>query len=277
VDLQADLTQPLPLWPAHGGGARGVESDDTPRLTPYVLTDQQPQSAIVICPGGGYTRRAEHEGAPVARWLNSLGIAAFVLDYRVAPYQHPWPLRDAQRALRSIRHHAQAWRIDPQRLGVLGFSAGGHLAATLGTQYDQGSPHADDPIERQSCRPTLMVLCYPVITFGPYRHQGSMRSLLGDDPPPDLQRLLSIETQVTRQTPPAFIWHTADDASVPVQNSLLFAQALSDHQVPFELHVYPHGTHGAGLATHDPRLSSWPLLCATWLARLGFGSGVLPT
>jgi acetyl esterase/lipase len=266
--------EPLPLWTLHAPGAMGVTTDDIPRLTPYLPVGRAHRSAVIVCPGGGYTRRAEHEGAPVARWLNSLGIVAFVLDYRVAPYRHPVPLLDVQRAVRSVRQQADSWQIDAQRVGVLGFSAGGHLAASLGTHHDAGIPHADDPIERQSCRPDIMVLCYPVITFGPHRHVGSMSSLLGNNPPPELLHLLSNETQVTRDTPATFIWHTANDASVPVQNSLLFAQALSDHGVPFELHVYPHGAHGAGLAEQDPQLRSWTTLCAGWLARLGFGHGV---
>jgi acetyl esterase/lipase len=225
---------------------------------------------MVVCPGGGYRTRAAHEGAPVARWLNGLGVAAFVLDYRVAPHRHPAPLRDAQRAIRLVRHGLPGGGGPFERVGILGFSAGGHLAATSGTQYDRGAPGADDPVERASCRPDALVLCYPVISFGEHRHHGSMVNLLGDGAPEELRRTLSAETRVTADTPPAFLWHTADDAGVPVENSLLFASALRRHGVPFALHVYPRGRHGLGLAEDDPVAGSWTGLCAHWLATEGF-------
>ena len=279
------------LWPdgARDGardGAPGADSvpaaediapeERTPRLTPYLPatpngSGDAPRAAIVVCPGGGYGRRAPHEGEPVARWLNGLGIAAFVLDYRVAPFRHPFPLLDAQRALRTVRHRAAAWRVDPRRVGILGFSAGGHLAATAATHHDAGDPTAADPIDRLSSRPDLLVLCYPVITFaGPARHAGSMRNLLGDAPTEAQQRHLSGELQVNANTPPTFLWHTAEDAGVPVENSLLFASALGRHGVPFALHVFPQGRHGLGLATDAPGASAWPALCATWLRTLSF-------
>ncbi len=261
------------LWPDGAPGALGQSREDQPRLTPYLVASPRPAAAMVICPGGGYALRAPHEGEPVARWLNGLGVSAFVLDYRVAPYRHPYPLLDAQRAIRLVRHRAREWGVDPGRVGILGFSAGGHLASTVGTHYDAGDPDAPDPVDRQSCRPDLLVLCYPVISFGPHRHSGSMKNLIGDDPPAELRELLSNELHVTADTPPTFLWHTADDAGVPVANSLLFAEALSRHGVPFALHIFPSGRHGLGLATEHPEVSAWTSLCACWLARHGFGHG----
>jgi acetyl esterase/lipase len=258
----------LPLWPEVPHGAAG----DPPRLTPFLLDGPGPHPAIVVCPGGGYRRRADHEGAPIARWLNGLGIAAIVLDYRVAPHRHPAPLDDARRAIQTVRARAAEWRVDPARVGLLGFSAGGHLAATAGTQFVGGDPVAADPVERQSSRPDLLVLCYPVITFGPERHEGSMLNLLGDDPPEEWRRALSAEQQVTRDTPPTFLWHTAEDGSVPVANSLLFARALADVDVPFAFHVFPKGRHGLGLAADDPIVGTWTTLCAAWLRDQGFGT-----
>ncbi|HEX6971707.1 MAG TPA: alpha/beta hydrolase, partial [Limnochordia bacterium] len=249
------------LWPDGAPGARGDGPEDRPRLTPYLPAGPGPHAAIVICPGGGYVTRAPHEGAPVARWLNRLGVAAFVLDYRVHPYRHPCPLLDAQRALRLVRHRASEWRIDPARVGILGFSAGGHLAASTGTHFDGGEPSHPDPIERHSCRPDLMILCYPVITFGEHRHHGSMVHLLGEEAPAALRTELSHERQVRSDTPPAFLWHTADDAAVPVENSLLFAAALSRYRVPFALHIFPHGRHGLGLAEGDGTVGAWTGLC----------------
>lgn len=259
------------LWP-HVAPSPDGPNAGCPYLAPYLLDGAGPHPAIVVLPGGGYARRAEHEGEPIARWLNQLGISALVLHYRVAPFQHPVPLEDARRAVRLARHRAAAWRLDPRRVGALGFSAGGHLAATLGTHYDRGDPAADDPVERASCRPDLLVLCYPVITMGPQGHGGSRLSLLGDrQADAELVALLSNEAQVTPDTPPAFLWHTVDDASVPVENSLLFAAALRRHAVPFELHAFEQGQHGLGLAEGFPGAEMWPALCAAWLRRWGFG------
>ncbi len=174
--------QPIQLWPADAPELIGTAPEDIPLLTPYLPGSASPTSAIVICPGGGYQRRADHEGEPVARWLNPLGVAAFVVDYRVAPHRHPAPLLDAQRAIRTVRANAETWNVDPQRVGVLGFSAGGHLAATAATQWDHGDPDHADPVARQGCRPDLVILCYPVISFLHASHVGSMTNLLGDSP-----------------------------------------------------------------------------------------------
>ena len=266
---------PLPLWPEGSvPGARGREDRDVPRLTAHFAPEAPPGSAaVVVCPGGGYAGLAAHEGAPVAHWLNALGIHAFVLQYRVAPYLHPCPLSDAQRAIRTLRHHASDWGLAAGHVGILGFSAGGHLASTAGTHFDAGQPAAADAIERQGCRPDALILCYAVITFGQYRHEGSMHNLLGRPAPEDLRTSLSNELQVTAQTPPTFLWHTADDAGVPVENSLLFALALRRAGVPFGLHVYERGAHGLGLAEHDRDVGSWTERCGTWLAGHGFGHG----
>ena len=213
----------------------------------------------------------DHEGQQIAGWLNSYGISAFVLRYRLGPkYHHPIELGDAQRAIRYVRAHAPEFGIDPHRIGVWGFSAGGHLASSAGTHFDNGNKNSSDLIERQSCRPDFMILAYPVITFEePYLHRGSRDSLLGSNPDPASVTLLSNERQVTKQTPPTFLFHTSDDDVVPVQNSLLFYGALRKAGVPAEMHIYEHGAHGVGLARNDPELASWPDLLAHWLQRQG--------
>jgi acetyl esterase/lipase len=266
----ADKPQAVFLWPDGAPGAKGDTLEDKPRITPYLVPGAGPNACVVVCPGGGYSGRAAHESEPIARWLNTLGISAVVLDYRVKPYQHPIPLGDAQRAIRFVRAKAAEWRIDPRRVGILGFSAGGHLAASASTIFDAGNPNAPDPIDRQSCRPDATVLCYPVISFGEFRHNGSMVNLLGKDPDSKLRESLSLETRVTPQTPPTFLWHTSDDQAVPVENSLLYAMALRRNKVPFALHVFPHGPHGIGLAANVPEARQWPTLCAEWLKGLGF-------
>ncbi|MCM8901920.1 alpha/beta hydrolase [Caldicoprobacter algeriensis] len=259
------------LWPNGVSGAKGDTKEDTPSIVPYIVNSGDARGAIIICPGGGYVRRACHEGEPVALWLNSIGISAFVLNYCVAPsYRYPYPFMDMQRVIRYVRYNAADWNIEPNHIGIMGFSAGGHLASTVGTHFDNGSADVEDPINRMSCRPDAMILCYPVITFGEYRHHGSMVSLIGENPSDELIKLLSNELHVMPDTPPAFLWHTADDQAVHVQNSLLFAEALRRCGVPFELHIYPHGRHGLGLALGEPSVSSWTELCARWLKNLGF-------
>ncbi|NHN29333.1 alpha/beta hydrolase [Paenibacillus agricola] len=260
----------LLLWPNGTPNKLGEDAEDKPTLVPYLVEGAAPSAAVVVCPGGGYQRRAEHEGEPIALWLNSLGVSAFVVHYRVAPYQHPNPLSDAQRAIRIVRSRAQEWNIDPARVGILGFSAGGHLASSSGTHYDKGQADAEDPIERESSRPDLLVLCYPVISFVANAHMGSRANLLGDPADPQLVELMSSEQQVTPETPPTFLWHTADDAAVPVENSLMFASALSRNKVPFELHVYESGRHGLGLGTEVVGVRAWTDACAIWLAKQGF-------
>ncbi|WP_020616112.1 alpha/beta hydrolase [Paenibacillus daejeonensis] len=258
------------LWPEGTPGARGAGLEDTPALTPYLVDGAT--SAVVVCPGGGYGMRAQHEGEPIAQWLNSLGITAFVLRYRVAPYPYPHAYQDAQRAIRYVRFHAAVWGLDASKIGLLGFSAGGHLTATAGTRHDEGNPDAADPVDRVSSRPDLIVLCYPVITMkDPYTHQGSRTNQLGDQPTEEQITLLSNELHVNEQTPPTFLWHTSEDAAVPVENSLSFAAALSRAGVPFDLHVYDHGRHGLGLAAEDSHIANWSQVCGLWLQGRQFG------
>ena len=255
----------LQLWPADAPEVAGASLDELPLLTPFLPGGEAPAAAIVVCPGGGYQGRADHEGAPIAEWLVSLGIAAFVVDYRVAPNRHPVPLLDAQRAIRTVRSRAVEWNVDPARIGILGFSAGGHLAATAGTRWDHGDQTSTDPVRRASCRPDLMVLCYPVISFMLACHRGSLINLLGEDVTLEQRRALSAELQVTPNTPPAFIWHTADDGAVDVDNALVMASALRRHGVDVALHVFPNGAHGLGLAPDNPEVAVWTELCATFL------------
>ena len=261
------------LWPLGAPNATGTGGEDKPALTPYLA--ERPGSgkraAVVVCPGGGYEMRADHEGEPIALWLNTLGISAFVLRYRVAPYRHPAPLWDVQRAIRYVRSRAEDWHLDAGRIGILGFSAGGHLAASAATLYDGGDAEAADPVERQSSRPDLAVLCYPVISLKDgITHEGSRLNLLGPNPGEELLAKLSCEENVTADTPPTFLWHTSDDEAVSVQNSLLFASALNRNGVAFDLHVYEKGHHGLGLASDDEHVRSWTAVCATWLKRNGF-------
>ncbi len=269
--------EPLKLWPDGAPGAVGNEPADIPELRVYLPEEAQATGAgIVICPGGGYGALAmDHEGHQVAKWLNRIGVAGFVLKYRLGRrYQHPAPLQDAQRAMRYVRAHAKEWKIDPHRLGIMGFSAGGHLASTVATHFDAGDPNSDDPIERESCRPDFAVLCYPVISFTEsFGHSGSKRNLLGPNPDPKLVENLSNEKQVTAETPPTFLFHTGADAGVPVENSLAFYQALRKAKVPAELHIYQDGPHGVGLAPGRPGLSTWKERLADWLKNSGFLSG----
>jgi len=246
------------LWPGGAPGARGDTDADKPSLTIWLPpADKATGAAVVICPGGGYGHLAVgHEGSDVAAWLNSFGVAGFMLKYRHAPkYRHPAPLQDAQRAIRTVRARAKDFGVDPARIGILGFSAGGHLASTAGTHFDGGKPAADDPIERASCRPDFMVLVYPVISFTTkYAHRGSRNNLLGTNPPKALVESLSNELQVTAKTPPAFLIHAGGDRGVPAENSVLFYLALRKHRVKAELHIYQQGGHGFGLAPRDPVL-----------------------
>ncbi len=261
---------PIRLWSGNAPGALGSAPDDIPTLTPF-MPSRPNGAAIIVCPGGGYSHLADHEGKPVAEWLNSIGITAFVLKYRIGPkYHHPVPLGDAARAIRLVRSRAAEWNLDAKRIGILGFSAGGHLASTIGTHFDAGQADASDEIDRVSSRPDLLVLVYPVITMGQFTHAGSKKQLLGENPTPEMVKLLSNDEQVTKQTPPTFLIHTANDAGVPVENSLQFAEALRKAGVPFEMHIYERGPHGFGLGGDNPVLSTWPARCADWLRLQGF-------
>ncbi len=268
-----DRPPPLPLWINDAPGAKGTAPEDIPTISLYQPpADTATGAAIVVCPGGGYGRLADHEGHAIAVWLNHLGITAAVLKYRLGPkYHHPAMLNDAARAIRTLRARAREWKLDPARIGIMGFSAGGHLTSTAATHFDDGDPTAADPIERVSSRPDAAILCYPVITLTePYLHRGSRDNLLGKNPDSALIELLSNEKQVTAKTPPVFLFHTADDSAVPVENSLMFAAACRQNKVPVELHVYESGRHGVGLAQDNPALKSWPDMLANWLRGHGF-------
>jgi acetyl esterase/lipase len=262
------------LWPGGAPGALGNADEDRPTLTIYLPEkDKAVGVGVVICPGGGYVHLAmDHEGRQVAEWLNGLGIAAFVLKYRLGPrYHHPVEMEDGQRAMRFARYHAADYGIGADRIGMWGFSAGGHLASTVGTHFDNGQPSAPDPIDRMNCRPDFLILAYPVISFTtPYVHRGSMVNLLGDHRDPELVRSLSNELQVTPQTPPTFLFCTDSDTTVPAENSVLFYLALRKNHVPAEIHIFAHGPHGVGLAQKDPALSLWPTLLANWFRTRGF-------
>ncbi len=265
---------PIALWPNGAPGAKGEADEDTPQLRVYRSpADRATGAGIVVCPGGGYQVLAsDHEGQQVARWLNTIGVTAFVLKYRLGPrYRHPIPLQDAQRALRHVRSNADEYGVAADRIGIMGFSAGGHLAATAATHFDDGDASSTDPVARASCRPDFVVLGYPVISFqDDTTHGGSRKNLLGEAPDPELVELLSNEKQVTSETPPAFLFHTGEDSAVPVQNSLKFYTACVRAGVPAELHIYQFGPHGVGLAEGDPVGTSWKDRLADWLRTSGF-------
>jgi acetyl esterase/lipase len=271
----ASSKPPIRLWEKDAPGALGSADADIPTLTPFIIPNQKAISAaFIVCPGGGYHNLSPREGPPIAQWLNTLGINAFVLKYRIGPkYHHPVEMEDVQRAIRLIRSRADDWQIDPKRIGIIGFSAGGHLASTAATHFDDGDATAPDPIDRVSSRPDLAILMYPVITMmDPYVHKGSRLNLLGSNSDPDQIALMSNEQHVTPQTPPCFIVHTADDRTVPVQNSLMFALACRNNKVPVELHIFEHGPHGFALGGKDPILSTWPAMAAAWLRVHGFAN-----
>ena len=269
-----DSTAFFYLWPAGAPGALGEAEADRPSVTVYLPPEgQRTGTGVVVLPGGGYGHLAvDHEGRQVAAWLNSLGIAAFVVRYRHAPgYAHPTPLRDAQRALRTVRSRGGEWDVDPARIGIMGFSAGGHLASSVGVHFGWEDEVKTDAIDAASARPDFMILVYPVITMiEPMTHRGSRRNLLGEAPAPELVARMSSEWQVTADTPPTFLLHTTTDTVVPPENSIAFYQALRRAGVPAELHIYAEGPHGFGLAPGDPILASWPGRCADWLRLMGF-------
>jgi len=261
-----------PLWEHGAPGALGDADADRPTLTFYPPARAATGTAVIVAPGGGYGNLAmDHEGRQVAAWLNAMGVTAFILKYRLGPrYHHPIELGDAQRAIRTVRARAQTFGVLPDRIGMMGFSAGGHLTSTAGTHFDAGKPDAADPIERASSRPDFMILAYPVISFDPaIKHAGSERNLLGEHPDPKLVAELSNELRVTAQTPPTFLFHTTNDPGVPVENSVRFYLALVKANVPAEMHLFENGPHGVGLALGDPALSAWPTLLANWLRARG--------
>ena len=266
----------IPLWNGTTPGATGTSDNDIPTVTVYRADGSWTNApAMVICPGGGYWGLADHEGSHYAKFLNRYGITCFVLRYRLAQfgYHHPIIMGDASRAVRLVRSRAGEFGIDAHRVGIMGSSAGGHLASSVMTHFDNGNAQAEDPVDRESSRPDLGVLCYAVITMGEFTHQGSKQNLLGKDPDPKLVELMSNEKQVTKETPPAFVWHTWEDKAVPVENSLQFAAALQKNGVPFDLHIYQKGAHGIGLKSQPPEFENvhpWGLDLVYWLKERGF-------
>lgn len=273
--------KPMPLWHDHIPHSKSDDPKDIPTLTPYLpAKDKANGTAVVICPGGGYGALAMgHEGTDIAKWLNERGIAAFVLKYRIvtkgvpAPI-HPAPLSDAQRAIRLVRTRAASWGIDPKKIGIWGFSAGGHLASSVATHFDAGNIDASDGVGNTSCRPDFAILGYPVISMkAPYTHGGSRNNLLGKNADEKLVESFCNDQAVTKDTPPTFLFHTDEDKAVPPMNSILFYAALKKHGVPAELHIYEKGVHGVGLAPaekfKDKGLAGWPDRLNDWLARRG--------
>lgn len=270
--LQADPSREY-LWPKGAPGAVGEEERDKPSITPFFApAEKATGAACIVCPGGGYGNlMTTYEGDDVARWLNGVGVHGFVLRYRVGPrYSHPSPMNDVQRAIRTIRSRAAEWKIDPKKIGVWGFSAGGHLTATAAVHFDEGKADAEDPIERASSRPDFAVMTYPVISYvAPYAHTGSMKLLMGARAEDlQLREFLSLEKQVKPTTPPCFLMHSHEDR-VPAEHSLEFYLALRKAKVPAELHVYEKGPHGYGLGLKDPVLRSWPERLTDWLRLRG--------
>lgn len=267
------VLSPVRLWAGDAPGAHGQKPEDIPILTPY-LAEHPNGTGIVVLPGGAYGMLADHEGKGYALYLNSLGINAFVLNYRLGShgYRDPVERQDAARAMRLVRARAQDWGVQPNKIGIMGSSAGGHLASTILTHFDTGNLGAVDPIERQSCRPDFGILCYAVISMTDIGHAGSRENLLGKNPTPAQIEDLSNEKQVTDKTPTCFIWHTVADNAVPVENSILFASALRAHHVPFDLHLYQKGGHGLGLGDGPPfaHVLPWARDLEAWLKTNGW-------
>lgn len=253
-----------------------LQKDNIPHLIPFVQEQEgEPYSCVIVLPGGGYEFQSPQESKPVAGWLNGLGISSFVLNYSVSPVRHPKPYHDVRRAIQWVRAHAEQFNIDPNRIGVLGFSAGGHLAGSAAVMWEDPKLAIGDELDAVSARPDLAVMCYPVVTADSGScHEGSVVSLMGPNPSADVRKSFSLENRVSSNTPPVFLWHTANDELVPVENSFRMAQALDRADVEYELHIFPDGRHGLGLCSVDNRrntyLSKWRDLCAQWLMRQGF-------
>lgn len=264
----------IPLWPRGETPRWNAEYGQTePSIVPFLLEKgDKPRGAVIVCPGGGYEFKAPHEGRPIARWLNDAGINAFVLDYRIAPYTTDCALLDAQRAIRTVRHRSAEWGIDPDKIGILGFSAGGHLTIMASTHYDMGDKQAQDPVERVSCRPDAQIPCYPLVSFKPICRNVKARpwleALLGAEKLEETIEYTAGDRNVSKQTPPAFLWGTGEDFLLNQWPP--YIKALQRSKVPFAYHLFPHGPHGMGLAADNPLARQWPALCAAWLKELGF-------
>lgn len=276
--MALEPAETIRLWEGAAPGALGDKDQDIPVVAWWPAKQSAgATAALVVCPGGGYGGLADHEGTDYARWLNAQGISAFVLRYRLGSkgYRHPVMLGDAARAIRLVRHDAERFAVDPARVGVMGSSAGGHLALTACLKGDDGAAEAADPVDRQPSRPALGVLCYPVVSMLPEKaHGGSRKNLLGDAPSEDLARELSGELAAHDQTPPLFIWHTWEDASVKLEPILELGLRLKTLGRPYELHVYETGRHGLGLGVRPydgtKPLHPWTLECRRWLSAQGF-------
>jgi acetyl esterase/lipase len=280
---QAAAPTVLPLWPEGVPGARtglGPERNEEgrtanvsePTLTVYgPAVDRPAGTAVIIAPGGGYVRLSTaREGEQYATWLSSLGVTSFVLKYRMAEFGHPAPLQDVLRAVRLVREHAAQFHIKPDRIGVMGSSAGGHLAASAGTLFDHPLGRTGAPLDKVSARPDFLMLMYPVIAMeGPAVHAGSRKALLGANPSPEAVQLMSVEKQVTARTPPTLLIHTQEDQAVPVENSILFYQALTKARVPAEMYLFEHGSHGMGMRGGLGTASDWPKRAEAWLKERG--------
>lgn len=270
------LQSRIALW-EHSGFSYDSADGFSPTMDTYILNSEQSRGLVMICPGGGYQRTTPREAEPIAMQFTAAGWHAAVLWYSVAPRRHPQPLQDLSRAMCLLREHAEAWRIDPERIAVCGFSAGGHLAASLGVHWQKPYLQETPGIQTGKNRPNALILGYPVITSGKFRHSGSVQNLLGESVDPALLKEISLELHVGPHTPPSFLWHTVADSSVPLENSLMFAQALREHNIPFEFHIYPNGGHGLSLATAetatpdlppDSHVAGWMPLCLEWLLEL---------
>ena len=259
----------------------GVNNESTesgaynPTLVTYVLAGQKQRGAVLICPGGGYRYTSDREAEQIALQFNAAGFHAFVVYYTTDPVKHPKPLMEVSRAVCIIREHAEEWMVKADEIAVCGFSAGGHLAASLGVHWDKPYLLQTMGITKDLNKPNALILSYPVISSGEFAHRDSFVSLLGEDADSSLLHEMSLEHQVNEKTPPTFIWHTFEDKSVPVENSLMFAQSLRKNSIPFEMHIYPHGKHGMSLATEEtdhvnPHVASWMGLCIEWLRTCAF-------
>lgn len=275
------ICKTIDIWEGeiyHSEGKDGFR----PTLQTYILDGSKKRGTVLICPGGGYGMTSEREAEPIALQFNAAGLNAFIVYYSVAPRKHPQPLLDVSRAMCIIRQNAEDWKVDSNKIAVCGFSAGGHLAASLGVHWDKEYSQNVSGIDKSMNKPNGMILCYPVISSGQYAHRGSFENLLGQDANEEQLFEMSLEHQITDKTPPAFIWHTFDDDAVPVENSLLFSQGLRNKNIPFELHIYPKGPHGLSLATAEtdennyyiyPHVATWVKLCTEWLNYL-FEGGI---
>ncbi len=247
-----------------------VKGGFKPYIDTFLLESEERHGMVLVFPGGAYGGRADHEGSVIAKKFNSFGFHSAVVHYRVAPERHPAPILDAARAVSIARENTDDWKIRPGKLAVCGFSAGGHLAASLAVYHGTVMEFIDDKSLVRNCRPDAAILCYPVINFSEFTHKGSVENLLGKSPSEEMIRTMSLELNVHPGVPPTFLWHSANDNAVPVENSLLLCQALSKEKIPFELHVFPNAPHGTGLAENYPDISRWPQLAAEWLIGMGW-------